>query len=200
MVYYGGGATAVGLVYSTGAVLAADRRVTYGPYIMSRAVRKVAKITDRLGIACAGLPSDFQKLLQYFKFNFNLYEQEAGIPLSVYGSAKLLSTLMYSRRLVPFLTELIVAGIEREGSPKLYSLDAVGSVLEDKYAAIGTGTELALAVLERGFKEGMQRDEATRLAEEAMRVAIARDVLSGDGIDILVIDVKATEEKFIKLK
>ncbi|RLG51391.1 MAG: proteasome subunit beta [Thermoproteota archaeon] len=200
MVYYSGGATAVGLVYSTGAVLAADRRVTYGPYIMSRAVKKVAKITDRIGIACAGFPSDFQKLLQYFKFNFTLYEQEAGIPLSVYGSAKLLSTLMYSRRLIPFLTELIVAGVDEGGAPKLYSLDAVGSVLEDKYAAIGTGTELALAVLEKGFRENMSREEAIRLAEDAMRVAIARDVLSGDGIDFLILDEKAAEEKFIKLR
>ncbi|RLG54298.1 MAG: proteasome subunit beta, partial [Thermoproteota archaeon] len=133
-------------------------------------------------------------------FNFTLYEQEAGIPLSVYGSAKLLSTLMYSRRLVPFLTELIVAGVDEGGVPKLYSLDAVGSVLEDKYAAIGTGTELALAVLEKGFRENMSREEAIRLAEDAMRVAIARDVLSGDGIDFLILDEKAAEEKFIKLR
>ena len=49
------GATTVGVVFSGGVILAAEKRVTYGYFIMSKGGKKVFKVTDRIGVACAGL-------------------------------------------------------------------------------------------------------------------------------------------------
>src|SRR4030065_1010040 len=49
------GATTIGVVCSDGVVLASEKRVSYGYMIMSRGGKKVFKVTDRIGAACAGL-------------------------------------------------------------------------------------------------------------------------------------------------
>ena len=54
------GATTIGVVCSDGVVLASEKRVSYGYMVMSRVGKKVFKIADRIGAACAGLVSDMQ--------------------------------------------------------------------------------------------------------------------------------------------
>ena len=47
------GATTVGLIFKDGVILAAEKRVTYGYFIMSKGGKKVFKVTDTIGVACA---------------------------------------------------------------------------------------------------------------------------------------------------
>jgi proteasome beta subunit len=54
--------------------------------------------------------------------------------------------------------------------------------------------------LERFFKEGMSEKEAVELAERAMREAISRDALSGDGIDLLIITNRGNRMEFIPIR
>jgi proteasome beta subunit len=67
------------------------------------------------------------------------------------------------------LTQVIVAGVVDK--PILYTLDPLGSVLPDEYAAVGTGAEMALGVLDPQFKQNMTEDEAVDLAKKAVRSA-----------------------------
>ena len=73
-------------------------------------------------------------------------------------------------------------------------MDPLGSVLPDDYAAVGTGAEMALGVLDPQFKKGMTEQEATDLAVKAVRSASMRDSASGDGIDVLLINKDGTKE------
>ena len=50
---------------------------------------------------------------------------------------KMMSNMMYERRYFPLLTQVIVGGVV--GKPILYTLDPLGSVLPDEYAAVGNG-------------------------------------------------------------
>jgi proteasome beta subunit len=104
--------------------------------------------------------------------------------------------MMYERRYFPLLTQVIVGGVVDK--PVLYTLDPLGSVLPDEYAAVGTGAEMALGVLDPQFKANMTEDEAVDLAKKAVRSAALRDSASGDGLDIMVITkdgIKESSEK-----
>ena len=92
---------------------------------------------------------------------------------------------MFERRYFPLLTQVIVGGIDSK--PQVYTLDPLGSLLPDIYAAVGTGAEMALGVLDADYKEGMTEDEAKNLAIKAIKSSIQRDSASGDGIDLLLI-------------
>ncbi|MCA2003991.1 MAG: proteasome subunit beta, partial [Candidatus Nitrosotenuis sp.] len=83
--------------------------------------------------------------------------------------------------------------------PAIYTLDPLGSVLPDEYAAVGTGAEMALGVLDQQYKPGMKEKEATDLAIKSIRAATMRDSFSGDGIDVLVITKEGTKEFTEKL-
>ena len=56
------GATTIGAIFKDGVILASEKRVTYGNFIMSRGGKKVFKVTDQIGVACAGLVGDMQIL------------------------------------------------------------------------------------------------------------------------------------------
>jgi proteasome beta subunit len=95
------------------------------------------------------------------------------------------------------LTQVIVGGIVDK--PAIYTLDPLGSVLPDEYAAVGTGAEMALGVLDPQFKEKMTEKEAIELAKKSIKSAIFRDSSSGDGIDFLVIKKDGIKEFTEKL-
>ena len=99
---------------------------------------------------------------------------------------------MYERRYFPLLTQVIVGGMVEK--PIIYTLDPLGSVLPDEYAAVGTGAEMALGVLDPQFKENMNEKDAIELATKAVRSATMRDSFSGDGIDILVVNKDGVQE------
>lgn len=196
---YGTGATAVGVRGNGFVVLAAERRVSYGGFIMSRSGRKVYKITDYLGVALAGLFADMQAIAKIIAAELSYHEITVGRRMSVRGAARLLASILYSYKYFPFLSEILVGGVESDGTARLYVMDPLGSLIEDDYAAIGTGAPIAIGVLEDRYRSSMSLDEAKKLAVEAVKAAISRDAMSGDGVDILAIQhtesgAKAVEE------
>ena len=191
------GATTVGVVFKDGVILASEKRVSYGYLVVSKTGKKVFKITDHVGAACAGLVSDMQELIREVSAYGNLFSLDVGRPISVRSAAKLMSNLLFSRRLAPLITQTIVGGFDDEG-PSLYSLDPLGSVLPDKYTVVGSGTEIAMGVVEEGFKENMDLEAAKELVIRGMKSAISRDIMSGDGVDFLIITKDGIAEESMK--
>ncbi len=191
------GATTLGVVCSDGVILASEKRVSYGYLVVSRVGKKVFKITERIGAACAGLVSDMQILVREVEAYANLFRLDAKRPIPVKSAAKLVSNLLFSRRLVPLITQTLVGGIDEEGA-SLYVLDILGSLIPDKYSAVGSGAQIALGVLEEGYKENMTIEEAKALVTRAVKSAVSRDIMSGDGVDFLIITKEGTREDSIK--
>ncbi|MGD0406753.1 MAG: hypothetical protein ABSB10_08915, partial [Candidatus Bathyarchaeia archaeon] len=162
------GATTVGAVFSGGVILASEKRVTYGYFVMSKGGKKVFKITDRIGVACAGLVGDMQILAKEMEAQGNLFSMDTGRKISVRSAAKLMANILFNRRYAPLITQTIVGGMDEEG-PSLYVLDVLGSLIPDKYAVVGSGTEIAMGVLEEGYKESMNAKEAKELVMRSIK-------------------------------
>ena len=190
------GATAVGITYHEGVVFASERRIAYGNFLVSKSTKKTFQITPKVGAACAGLVADMQILSLQISALAKIRKMEIKREIPPNSIAKMMSNMMYERRFFPLLTQVIVGGIVEK--PAIYTLDPLGSVLPDEYAAVGTGAEMALGVLDPQYKANMAEQEAKELAVKSIRSASLRDSFSGDGIDILVIDKntsKMTTEK-----
>ncbi|NIM44517.1 MAG: archaeal proteasome endopeptidase complex subunit beta [Nitrososphaeria archaeon] len=193
------GATTLGLVCKDGVVLASERRVSYGYFIMSKTGKKIFKITDRIGAASAGLVGDMQVQVREVVAYLNIYSYEAGKVPSVRNTAKLMSNLLFRRRFSPYLTQTIVGGVDDKG-PSIYVLDPLGSVIEDKYASVGSGAEIAVGILESDYRDGLKIDETVNLARKAVKSAVSRDIGSGNGIDVLMITLDGIREEFTPLQ
>jgi proteasome beta subunit len=184
--YYLPGATTVGVICKDGVILAAERRVNYGYFVMSKTGKKVFKIAEKIGAACAGIVADMQILTREVAANLNIYSFEREQSVTVRTAAKLMGSVLFERRYFPYLAQTIVGGIDEQG-PKLFVLDPLGSVIEDRFTAVGSGSEIAMGLLETDYKDGMAVDDAQGLVRKAIKAASARDIGSGEGIDMLVI-------------
>lgn len=193
------GATTVGLVCKDGVVLASEKRVSWGHLVMSRSGRKVFKITPNIGLAFAGLVSDMQALTREASAYAALYRLENNRSIPVKAMAKLIANILFQRRLYPLLMETLVGGVDEEGA-NIYALDPVGSVIPDKFISAGTGAAVAMGLLEANYKETINIKEGEALALQAIRSAVARDVVSGDGVDVLLIKTDGAEEHTYPMK
>ena len=190
------GATAVGITYNEGVVFASERRIAYGNFVVSKTTKKTFVITPQVGAACAGLVADMQILSLQISALAKIRKMEIKREVPPNTIAKMMSNMMYERRFFPLLTQVIVGGLVDK--PSIYTLDPIGSVLPDDYAAVGTGAEMALGILDQQYKKELNEAEATDLAVKSIRAAILRDSASGDNIDVLVINkygAKETAEK-----
>lgn len=197
--FYLPGATTLGIRFDDGVVLASEKLLLWGRGVQSRSVQKVFKIADRIGIAFAGLVSDFQVLRDTIRAYASLYSLERKKNISVNAIAKQTSSLLYSMRLAPLFTNTLIAGIDESGS-KVYSIDAIGSIIDDDYATIGSGSELAVGVLENEYSKDMGVEEGKKLAIRAVRSAAQRDPGSGEAVDVLAIQETKQEEFTVSIR
>lgn len=179
------GATAVGISYDHGVVLASEKRVSYGNFVINKNTKKTFPVTDHVGAACAGMIADMQILIRQVEALAKIRKLETRRNVAPNSIAKMMSVIMFERRFFPLLTQVIVGGIDEK--PQIYTLDPLGSVLPDDYAAVGTGAEMALGVIDSEYKPEMSEQNAKDLAVKAIKSSIQRDSASGDGIDILFV-------------
>jgi proteasome beta subunit len=188
------GATTIGIRFKNGVILASERRVSYGYFVMSKSGKKVFRITENVGAACAGLVSDMQMMTRAVSAYSKIYSYDLGRPSSVRATAKLMGNILFQRRFFPYLAQTIIGGIDSGGS-RIYVLDPLGSVIEDDYAAVGSGSEIAIGVLEAEYKENLSETEAMDLVKKAIKSAVSRDIGSGEGVDMLIITEKEMKEE-----
>ncbi len=183
--------TIIGIKCADGVVLASDRRASKGGMIGSKACKKIYPIDDNKAIAIAGQLSDANYLINLVKAEAKLMEFSRGFPLTVKEIAKLLSNMLYTgmRSYLPYITEMLVAGIDQTG-PNVYETDISGAVTDEKFTSSGSGSPIALGVLESMYKDGLATDEAAVIAEKAVKAAMERDPGSGNGVIVLTITPK----------
>jgi proteasome beta subunit len=191
------GATAVGIAYKDGVVLGAERRITLGSFVRSKTGKKVFRVTDNVGAVCAGMVADMQNLVKEVSVYSKLKELESRKPMKPNSVAKLMSTLMFQNRYAPLLTQVILGGVGLK--PIVYVLDPLGSVISDQYATVGTGEETAIGVVEAGYSASISQKDARELLLSSIRAAIARDAMSGNGIDLMTVDRTGIKEEAVEL-
>lgn len=184
------GTTTLGLICKDGVVLAAEKKSTIGYLVASKEAEKIVPITDYIALTIAGVSGDAQALARYMRAELKLFEIQKKRKISVKGATILLSNILQSGRwsFFPYMVQLLVAGVDDSG-PAVFSLDAIGGWQEEKkFFSTGSGSPIALGVLEDSYKEGISVKEGKELAIRAIKAAIERDIASGGkAIDLAVI-------------
>ena len=79
-------------------------------------------------------------------------------------------------------------------------MDLVGSLIPDDFISAGSGAPIAMGVLEAEYSKDIDCEAGAELVTRAIKAAVARDAVSGDGIDILIIRAGGAEERSISLR
>jgi proteasome beta subunit len=135
----------------------------------------------------AGVSGDAQTLARYMQAEIKLFEMENKRRVSVKGASTLLANILQGSKYFPYFVQLILAGYD--DAPRIFDLDAIGGVEEEKkFFSTGSGSPIALGVLEDSYREGMSTEDGVKLAVRAIKSAIERDIGSGGkAIDVVVV-------------
>jgi proteasome beta subunit len=181
------GTTTVGLVCSDGVVLATDTRVTAGGFIAHKRGKKLLKIADNIAMTISGGVADAQNVVDILKYYANIYRMEKSRPMPVRSAVQVVSNVLFSSRLYPYIADVLVGGVDQSGG-SIYNVDFFGSINQEKMIATGSGSPVAYGVLENEFKEGTTVARAYPLATKAIISATRRNVATGDHFDVAIID------------
>lgn len=180
------GTTTLGMVCKDGVVIATETRATMGTLIAHKTTKKLYKIDEHIALATAGLVGDLQVLARYLNAEANLYRLKRDIKMPVESAATLMSNILNQRKFYPYFVQLILAGYDDTGG-HVYSLDAAGGAIPDKYTSAGSGSPYVFGVLEDTYKDDLVTNDGVNIAIRAITAATSRDSASGGKIDVAVI-------------
>lgn len=188
------GTTTVGVRTKDCVILAADQKATMGNFAAELDSKKIYRLTDRIAMTIAGGSGDAQTLVRFLRSQAKLFEVERDNKITTKALVTFIANILSGNRYYPFMVQFILGGYT--GAPQLYSMDMVGGTGEvDDYTVSGSGSELAMGVLDTQYHAAMKKDDAIKLAVKAVQAAKKRDIFSGGhSFTITVIDANGVQE------
>lgn len=181
------GTTIVGCKFNGGVVIAADTRSTQGPIVADKNCAKLHRLSPRIWCAGAGTAADTEAVTQLIGSNLELHS------LSTKREPRVVSALqMLKQHLFKYQGHigayLIVAGVDPTGA-HLFAVQAHGSTDVGYYQSLGSGSLAAMAVLESNWRQDINKEEAIKLASDAIQAGIWNDLGSGSNVDVCVMEI-----------
>jgi proteasome beta subunit len=187
------GTTTIGVVCKDGVILASDTRVTMGNFIAHHKCKKIYQIDEHLAMTISGNVADTQKAVDILKANASLYKLNNERLIPINAAARVLANLLFSTRYAPLVAQVLIGGVDDTG-PRVYEIDPFGSVTEEKCISTGSGSPIALGVLEDRYKEDVRIQDFAPVVIKAVKSAMKRDSASGDSFDVVVIDENGVKD------
>jgi len=196
------GTTTVGILCKDAVVLAADKRATAGNLIADKNITKVIHINDRMAMTIAGSVSDLQLLIKYLKAEIKLKDLRTGRDSNTKEVANLLAGMAYNAiRRMGGVCHFVFGGYDSKAN--LFDIFPDGSLTEISeetgFVASGSGSVMAYGVLEDSWKKDLTEEQGVQLAIRAINAAIQRDSMSGQGVDVVVINKKGVKDAAQKI-
>ncbi len=181
------GTTTVGIKAKDGVVLCADMRASAGYFIANNNTMKIQKIDEHAGMTMAGGVADAQNITDILRYHANIHRIEKQEPIPIKSLTRLTSLIFHQNRGYPFIADILVGGYDNAG-PALFNIDMFGSVEEKTYVTTGSGSPVAYGLLEEEYRDDLIVEEAKVIALRAVKAAITRNIGTGDGINVSIID------------
>ncbi len=182
------GTTCVALRFGDGALVAGDRLATMGHQVANRDIEKVYATDDFSLMAIAGAAGPAIEMARLLGIQFEHHEKIEGEPLELEGKANTLASLI-KQNLPAAMQGLVVvplfAGYDRRRrTGRVWKYEVTGGRYEElEFDSIGSGSIFAKESLKKSYASGASREEAIRMAIQALTDAADEDTATG-GVDL----------------
>ncbi|MCO5561015.1 hypothetical protein L7F22_014636 [Adiantum nelumboides] len=183
-------------------VIAGDTRQSEGYNIQTRYKPKVFRLTDRATLATNGFAADAEALVNRIQQRLEWYRHAHGGSMPLHAIARMISTILYSKRFFPYYVYNILGGLDEQGKGAVYSFDPVGSYEREFCRAAGSAQSLLQPFLdsqimfknqiptpERPIPEPgtMTLPDVLRIVMDSFTSATERHIEVGDGLEMFVV-------------
>jgi proteasome beta subunit len=182
------GTTVLAFKFADGVVMAGDRLATEGNRVASRDLEKVLPADSHSLIAIAGAAGPALEMARLMRIELEHYEKIEGEQLEIEGKANKLSQMVRANLPAAMQGMVVVplfAGYDlRRHQGRLWKFDVTGGRYEETdHEATGSGGLYARESLKKVHRNDCSREEALRMAVQALTDAADEDRATG-GIDL----------------
>jgi proteasome beta subunit len=176
--------TVLGMKFADGIVVAGDRRATAGNLIADPKMRKVFAADQHSAIAIAGAAGQAVEMVKLFQLELEHYEKITGDRLSLEGKANRLAQMIrgnFPMALQGLIVVPLFGGFDvRRAEGRIFYYDATGGRWEeDDFQTTGSGGQPAKNSLKKRWRPGLSREDAIKVAVEALIDAADDDAATG---------------------
>ncbi|HEB89376.1 MAG TPA: proteasome subunit beta [Deltaproteobacteria bacterium] len=182
------GTTVLAMRFGEGVVVGGDRLATAGHSVASRDVVKVFETDPYSVMAISGAAGPCIEMARILSVELEHYEKIEGESLELEGKANKLSQMIRANLPAAMQGLAVVplfAGYDtRRKTGRLWKFDITGGRYEEtEFDATGSGGLYARESLKHGWSQDIGRDDAVRIAVEALTAAADEDRATG-GVDL----------------
>lgn len=168
--------------------IASDRRFGVQLQTIATDFQRIFKIHDQLFIGLGGLGSDVQTLQQRLQFRHKLFELREEREMAPKAFAHMVSSMLYEKRFGPYFIEPLIAGLNKDGSPYICTMDLIGALEEvEDFEVCGTASESLYGACESMYREDMEPEELFETVSQILLSSVNRDAISGWGGTVHII-------------
>jgi len=167
------GSSTVGVKTPAGVVLAVDKRVG-SALVEGESVEKLHVVDDHLAAASAGHVADGRRLVDFLRRDAQRDRVRYGEPIDARTATRRVSDLVQAYTQFggarPFGAAVLIAGVDPDGTPRLYETDPSGAVSGWRAVAVGANRGDVQSFLEEAYEDDAGLDDAVSLALRAISV------------------------------
>lgn len=192
------GSTAIGMVCKDGVLLVADKRITT-KLMVPEAIEKMFRVDDHIAATASGIISDARILIDRAQLRAQqhavTYDSRIDILSIVKDICDIKQFCTQSAGLRPFGVSLLIAGVEEDGSMKLFLTEPYGLYFQYLAAVIGEGEMEIEPLLQKKYKPSLTIEDGLKLAIAALKEGLKKD-FDPERIDAAYISLE--EKKYRK--
>ncbi|KAJ3056400.1 Proteasome subunit beta type-3 [Rhizophlyctis rosea] len=168
--------------------IAADRRFGVQALTLSTDFKKVFQMNERVFIGLPGLATDVQTLYERFRFKTNMYKLREEREITPSTFARMVSSTLYEKRFGPYFCEPVIAGLEKDGTPYICTMDLLGCITTPAdFVVSGTASNQMYGMAESLWEPDLEPEELFETISQSLLNAVDRDAISGWGAVVHVI-------------
>ena len=191
------GSTALGITCKDGVVLVADKRVS-SKLMVADAIEKTFLIDDHIVTTASGIISDARVLVDRSQLkaqqHFVTYNGKIDVLSIVKDMCDLKQICTQSAGLRPFGVSMLVAGVEEDGSIKLFMTEPYGLYFQYRAAATGEQDTEVEEILQKKWKASITVDDAVKLGIETLKEVLKGSFdMSNADVAVIRADTKKVE-------
>ena len=194
------GSTSLGLRVKNGILLGSVKATP--KLAVSESYKKTHEIDDHIGAVSSGSLADARELVEMARVRAQINRVTYGEPISI----STLTTYVSDRKHLvtqyagvrPYGVGMLIGGVNDDGV-RLFESEPSGTMIEWKAQAIGRGAEKAKRVLEREYKDSMDKEKGLKLLLKALRAG-EKDVTPGTTEVMYVTSDSTTRLSIAELK
>ena len=183
------GTTIVAATFTSGVIMAGDRRATMGNIIAQRDIQKVFPADEYSAVAFAGSAGFGIEMVRLFQVELEHYEKLEGTTLSLDGKSNRLSALIRGNLAMAMQGLAVVplfAGYDEDiKGGRIFSYDPTGGRYEEThFHSVGSGSLFARGALKKLYREDLSATECVTVVIQSLIDAADDDSATG-GPDML---------------